>query len=296
MGLLHRARRTGESRFWPSPKGFTLIELLVVIAIIAILASMLLPSLAKAKSKAHSVKCLSTLRQWGLAMNIYATENEDTIPRDGTDSGGLYAVVTGNKTGPGSPNDENAWFNILPALMSERPLSNYWSNAGSDVRKMPYPGNGKLWHCPAAKVGSDDYFLKGGTYGIFSYVMNLDLKLQSSIDNGVQGNIYEYPHMPKLGALGTPSAVVLLVDAAFSPTLEQYTTNPEQNGAFPAARSDRFAKRHSDLGANLVFADGHASFYKRSYIVSQGLGPEEKSNPDVMWNPNRSTFLDWWSR
>jgi len=268
-----------------------LIELLVVIAIIAILASILLPCLARAKSKAHSVKCLSTLRQWGLAVHLYAADNSDNIPRDGTDSGGLYAVFTGRQSGPGSPGDDYAWFNSLPALMGEKPFSNYWNTAACDVQKLPYPGSGKVWHCPAARAAADDYFLKAGSYGIFSYVMNLDLKLQSSIDNGVQGNIYEYPYMPKLSGLDTPGAVVLLVDAALSPTLENYTPNPERNGVFPAARFDCFARRHSGSGANLVFVDGHASFFKRSYIVSNNPGPQEKLNQDVVWNPNRASSL-----
>jgi prepilin-type processing-associated H-X9-DG protein len=81
------------------------------------------------------------------------------------------------------------------------------------------------------------------------------------------------------------------VDAALSPTLEKYTSNPDRNGIFPAARFDRFSKRHSDLGANLVFVDGHSAFYKRSYIVSQAPGPQEKLNQDVIWNPNRSASL-----
>ena len=274
---------------------FTLIELLVVIAIIAILAAMLLPALSRAKGKAQAINCLSNLRQWGIALQVSATDNIDVMPRDGTDNGGTYGVDTGATTGPGSPNDEVAWFNTLPAVMADKPLSNYWAAPGGNpAAKLPYPNRaGKIWHCPSIVVDANEPFLKSGAFGFFSYCMNIDLKATSPI-----GGSYDkmtYPTMPKVSTVPNPTATVLLTEAAFSPNHETYLANSSdasRNGIFPCARSYRFAQRHNAQGGNLVFIDGHSAYFKRSYITNgapsdSGADRAEKLNADVIWDIHR---------
>jgi prepilin-type N-terminal cleavage/methylation domain-containing protein len=112
-----------------SRRGFTLIELLVVIAIIAILAGMLLPSLAKAKTRAFGVQCMNNTHQMTIAWRLYADDNKDKL----VPSFGGFQWVNGSLDFSGS-NPSN------------------W-DINQDIVKSPlWPYCGKsaaIWKCPA---------------------------------------------------------------------------------------------------------------------------------------------------
>ncbi len=259
-------------------RAFTLIELLVVIAIIAILAALLLPALAKAKDKAFTANCLSNLKQWSLSAVMYASDNVDGIPRDGMGNNGQYPGDSG------ASHDQTAWFNRLPDYIAQKPLSSFTDNATGNPKKnsqiIPFPGGvGKIWHCPAARMNDSDLLQVsgGGAEGFFSYVFNIDLKMETETDR------MTYPRMPKLASLKNASATVLMTDSVFNSS-EGFTAGNLFYSVNPAARWRAFPTRHNRLGGILAFCDGHAAYYKQAKINAE-QNSHEPLLPDVIWNP-----------
>jgi prepilin-type N-terminal cleavage/methylation domain-containing protein len=129
-----------QALYTRTQRGFTLIELLVVIAIIAILASMLLPALAKAKTKAQGIMCMNNHKQLMLAWRFYADENNEKLV-------GAADWTLGNKPVPGWT--LNNW---LDNTAAQRNNPHNWDHdAYTKKSKLwPYCGNNvQIWKCPA---------------------------------------------------------------------------------------------------------------------------------------------------
>ena len=165
------------------PRAFTLIELLVVIAIIAILAAMLLPALSKAKERANAASCLNNLKQWGVATQIYVTDNLDFLPPDGTPNPSDTATNTG-------------WYIQLPALLGiPRYHDMAWrTNANASI-------GSTIWLCPSNPRRSNGN-------NLFHYCLNENVNGTGSGNRPV-----------KISNLNRHSAIVWLFDSKNLPAV-----------------------------------------------------------------------------
>lgn len=249
--------------------GFTLIELLVVIAIIAILAAMLLPTLARAKTSAQRISCLNKLRQWGLALTMYSQDNGDYIPRESETSGSSlmnWAQIV-------APDGGDVWYNALPRSIKLRGAADCLTD------KPGFYAKDSLFHCPTAPFAQNAAL---DSFVYFSIAMN------SKLIEGSASTI-------RTSTIKQPSSTVIFLENRLTGDPMVDSAQSAADLGQPSSFASRFAARHVGAG-NLTFVDGHAALYKGVQVVETQPGPNRGKailpQTEIVWtadpqsNPN----------